>query len=472
MRHRARLIGTILGTSVALSLTLAPSVGAADEISDSMCGLFSKKEVRAALDQKRQQPNPDLDAYACYWSSPEFGDPQRELIVSWTDHPTTLDEIKTSFADTNLGSGAVDLTFGTRPAMYAGGPGLGYLYLQLDQGVLVLTMRDLQGTDWQTEITELGGLAATRGDQLVPLPPADDVLIGLFPTTLAGAQVVTQPEYPAKRFQHESRKDLNKRLKAQDKTFADVSMASGGPITALRVAGGDASAFMKDLILSMGLGGAYTIEPAKVPNGTIGVVRGPNDYVFYVYPKDDVAWGVVAEEPLLTEAFAGLPGAPVPPVLPEPTPAPTPDISTPEGYLTSLLPATVGGEALKVQVYPATAAMSAANLKPFGSVLKDQGKTVDDLWIGLAAPSGASITGFRVAGGEAAPLEDVVLKFLKDSGQVDSKAKPEPVDIAGKTVGRVKTSTNDAYLYPKDEVLWIVTSPDEATLTEIFTALP
>jgi len=61
-----------------------------------------------------------------------------------------------------------------------------------------------------------------------------------------------------------------------------------------------------------------------VPNGAVGWVRGPNDTVFYVYPKDDVAWGVMAEEPLLTEAFASLPGAPVPPVLPEPTPAPQP----------------------------------------------------------------------------------------------------------------------------------------------------
>jgi hypothetical protein len=473
MRHLPRRIGIVVTTVVALGVALAPSVSAADEISESMCGLFSKKEVRAALDQKRQQPDPDLDAYACYWSSPEFNDPQRELIVSWTDRPTTLDEVKTQLADTNVGSGAVDLILGTRPALYTGGPGLGTLHLQLDQGVLVLTMRDLQGTDWQSAIAGLGELAATRGDQLVPLPPVDEALMAMFPATLAGAPVVTQPSYPAKQFQRESRKALNKRLKAQDKKFADVSMAFGGPITALRVAGADASAFMEDLILSMGLGGAYTIEPEKVPNGTVGVVRGPNDYVFFVYPKDDVAWGVAAEEPLLTEAFASLPGAPVPPVLPEPTPAPTPDISTPEGYLLSLLPATVGGEEVVSVVYMGKEALTADSQKAFRATLKDQGKTMDDVSIAAAyTPNGTQIQGFRIAGGDAAPLEPVLLKFMKDTGQVDKKATPTPAQVAAKAVSRVKTSAGDAYLYPKDDVLWLVMAANEADLTEVFTALP
>ena len=263
--------------------------------------------------------------------------------------------------------------------------------------------------------------------------------MGMFPAALGGAPVVPQVEYPASGSSSESRKDLNKRLKTQDKTFADVSMASGGPIAALRIAGADAAPFIKDLILTMGLGGAYTIEPEDVPNGTIGVVRGPNDYVFYVYPKDDVFWGVVAEEPLVTETFASLPGAPVPPVLPEPTPAPTPDISTPEGYLASLLPATVGGEALTVQVYPADG--RDAVRRPEAVQGGAQGPGQDDRRPvarrrhGTASGTGPSWA-FRIVGGDAAPLEDVVLKFLKDAGQVDKKAKPEPAEVAGKSARR------------------------------------
>ena len=61
---------------------------------------------------------------------------------------------------------------------------------------------------------------------------------------------------------------------------------------------------------------------------------------------------------------------------------------------------------------------------------------------------------------------------MKDTGQVDKKATPTPAQVAAKAVSRVKTSAGDAYLYPKDDVLWLVMAANEADLTEVFTALP
>ena len=61
---------------------------------------------------------------------------------------------------------------------------------------------------------------------------------------------------------------------------------------------------------------------------------------------------------------------------------------------------------------------------------------------------------------------------MKDTGQVDKKATATPEQVAGKAVSRVKTSSGDAYLYPKGDVLWLVLAANEADLTEVFTALP
>ncbi len=146
---------------------------------------------------------------------------------------------------------------------------------------------------------------------------------------------------------------LNKRLKAQDKTFSGRVHGPGrrpyhGP--AFRVAGADASAFMEDLILSMGLGGAYTIDTGEGRRtATVGVrVERADTTTSSSSTPRTISRGAWPAEALAADGSVRKPPGCACPAgaCPTPTPAPTPDISTPEGYLLSLLPATVGGEQL------------------------------------------------------------------------------------------------------------------------------
>lgn len=104
---------------------------------------------------------------------------------------------------------------------------------------------------------------------------------------------------------------------------------------------------------------------------------------------------------------------------------------------------------------------------------QEQGKTIDDLAVVAAYnASGVNIQGFRVAGGDAAMLEDVILDQLKDTGVLASRAKPEPAEVAGKAVSRITTAAGDGYLYPRHDVYWVVQAPNDSVRTEVFAALP
>jgi hypothetical protein len=367
------------------------------------------------------------------------------------------------------------------------------LILDLDQGPLALRLTDAKGTDRQATLVGLGELAVAQAAEVLSPPAIDASLVAAVPTTIDGQPtLVRRVAYPAQELcaRCDAGKALRAVLKAQGKTLADVSMltASGvdparagtddfrqPQVRALRVAAADASLFVEPVItwLVEGTG----VEPLRTEgDGVIAVTRPGDQYNFewtaVVYPEGDTVWIVTAPEPLRTELLAALPGAHIPPPIPTPAPTPTPDLSTPEGFFKSVMPATLGGEPLRVDVVPGAALFQEAVLKKVRAALKKQGKTIDDLSAGVGfTPSGLSIQGLRVAGGDAGPLVDIFLDQLRGMGMLGKKERPTEAIIGGKSTQVVATSAGTAYLYPGGEVLWIAQVP-EATAQELFAALP
>jgi hypothetical protein len=476
---QGRMGALVISMAVAAGLLVAPDVSAQDQpvrigaVGKSMCSALTPKEVGRAIGYKMGASD-EVDH--CEWHARGSGDPEVGVYLGWAD--LGISDIKALPIDEGSPETRTDMTVGGRPALLKGGTYPPYLLVELEQGPITLQASDPYGGDYSDALVKLGELVVPRAETLVPLPPGDPVLLSLVPTAIGDAPVGVQVAYPEKVFPKGSgREELNKALKRAGKKITDVSLVQGGvantaaqaTVNALRVAGADASDFGTLGIMATGVWGVSPV-PDPVPNGTIGVAAMPSGGDIYVYPKDDVVWIVFGDHALAAEVLAALPGAPI---LPEPTPAPTPDLSTPEGYLTSLLPPTIAGRDLTIQVYPGKVALTADGIKLFTPVLKDQGKTIDDVTVAAASDgAGTAIQGFRIAGGDSAPLEPVLVKVLRESGLIGKKAKTEPVQIVGKSVDSIQTSLGTAYLYPSGDVLWLVQAPDDAALNEVFTALP
>ena len=99
-------------------------------------------------------------------------------------------------------------------------------------------------------------------------------------------------------------------LAEQGKTLADVSLGFAFgidpqyAISALRVKGADAAALLDPFLAMSGAVSA----PEHVQVAGKEVLRATTEtQTQHVYAKNDVIWVVVAEEPILTEAFQKLP---------------------------------------------------------------------------------------------------------------------------------------------------------------------
>ncbi|MFN8520626.1 MAG: hypothetical protein U0667_14820 [Chloroflexota bacterium] len=445
-------------------------------VGKSLCAALSAKQVGKAIGVKMRASN-EVDH--CEWHASEFGDPEVVVSLAWAGEG--IEATKARHAADPGATTLTDLTVGGHPALRSGGTYPPSLLIELDQGTLQLSAADPYGGDYSAALAPLGELAVAEAASLVPLPPGDPVLAGLFPATVGDLVFDAHVAYPEKVFSKDTgRDDLRKALKKADRTLADVSLQSGIAyagndsviVNALRVAGADASRFARFGINAAGLWGDFPPVPNPVPNGSIGVVRMPSGDPMYVYPKDDIVWVVLGDDSLVDQVFAALPGAPDRSALPTPTPAPTPDLSSPEGYFRSLLPATLGGQPWNIDASPAKAALNADGRKRFKAILAAQGKTIDDLTVANAFNGNVSIQAFRVAGGDAAPLEPVLIKELRDSGVVAKSSKPTAAEVAGKAMRSIDTLFGPAYLYPSGEVMWVVSQADDAILEELFAALP
>jgi hypothetical protein len=249
-------------------------------------------------------------------------------------------------------------------------------------------------------------------------------------------------------------------------------------IRALRVPGTDAAAFVEPMIGYLFGGTGVTAERTEGA-GVVAVTRRGDQYnaewTAVLYPREDILWVVTAPEAVRTEVLAALPGAPVPPPIPTPAPTPTPDLSSPEGYLKSLMPRSVGGEPMSTQSGGAgwIHNFDKKTVKWAQSELKKVGKTLDDLSsMGAFNSTGTGVLAYRVPEVDVTPLVDLVVGSLRSMGGIGKKTKAQPIEIAGRQAFSLKGQGGTTYLYPKDDILWMVQAPDEAALQEVFAALP
>jgi hypothetical protein len=305
--------------------------------------------------------------------------------------------------------------------------------------------------------------------------------------------VIQRVLYPAQEFcsRCDFGKDLRAVLKEQGKTMADVSMLvaetadDSGPtdfgppaIRALRVAGGDAVRLVEPMVGYLFGGSGVTPERTE-GTGVLAVTRRGDQYnrewTAVLYPHDDILWVVTASGSLRDRILGDLPGAPVSPPIPTPAPTPTPDVSTPEGYLKSLMPGSVGGESLSMQSLGAgwIANFDEKTVKWAQAEVKKVGKKIEDLssMVGFN-DSGTQIMAMRVPDVDVTPLVDLVVGSYRKMGAVDKKTKAEPLEIAGRSAFSLETLAGTLYLYPKDDILWLVQVPDNAARDEVFAALP
>lgn len=486
MNHRrlAVSLGTVLVLSAAW--TSGTTAQGAD-IADSLCKALSRKEVRQALGTKTHVPSPEADLLYCAWRPEAFDEPEITLNVHWSDW--TLDQMRQLSTDAD--GAPIDLVVAGRPALFQERSGLSELFIDVDPGVLLLSLDDRVERDGQPILVGLGERAVARAASLVR-PSSDPTLIARFPTAVGDATVLTRPEYVRRAFQdRDRRRAFRAAVEAAGKTLADVSLASAtvqgptgevGPrIDALRIAGTDAAEFVDFAVHQ-----SFEVLPDPLANGEVGYLAdagGDPRVVTYVYPKEDVVWTVYGAQAQADEVLALLPGGPSPVPIPTPAPTPTPvptptpDLSTVQGRIQAMLPGSVGGEALEslivftgkdVETY-----LTPDAAKAFRRALKDQGKAIRDLSI-IQGRYGMTVglQGTRIEGGDAAPFAAFNLDQIRAAGLLGQDEQPVTAEVGGKQVGTVPYGENTVILYTSGDTAWVVTVVDERAGAELLAALP
>jgi hypothetical protein len=489
MDRRRHRIAIALSLGLVLGLAISPAANAQDgkQISRSLCALFSKAEVREAIDVQMGS-HADPSFHDCTWSTSDIGDPERYLNIGW---------LNIGFDDlTALANDRTALTVGGREALFD--PIAQSLALDLDQGVLVMGVTDRTGEDWQAALTGLGESAVARSADLVGPPPPDAALVALFPTAVGGTDFLMQAVHVDREFPggRDGRgKALRSALKAAGKELGDVSMAGGQVpdagvyLSALKVAGADAADFTETAIGWSIPSGGWTAEPAEFANGTVHAVSfDDGTYTRYFYPKDDIVWVVDAAEPALSEMLAALPGAPTlpeedapaeeVPADEEPEEEPADDATS--GGVAELVPSSLGGEELTVQTIQGSSGggfndPKSRTYKALTAGLESQGKSKDDITIAAAGDANGTIgiLGIEVDGADASAFVDFAIETIL-AGLPSRKHETEPVEVAGKAVTLLRPQQSMGrvfYIYPQGDIVWVVGAPDEL-LEEAFAALP
>lgn len=483
-----RRMGIGMSLVMVMGVGLVPTAAAQSgkKVAASLCDALTGGQVRQAFEVRMRARQ---DAYACYWSTTDIGDPERGLVLTW-QHVPSFEALKALRPDDT------ELLIGGRPALWDAVNNT--LTLGLEQGVLALTGTDLQGTDWQGALTTLGERVAAGAADLVAPPPPDASLIALVPATIADqtldqAWLWVDKEFPAK--DGWSGDELRKALKKAGRKTSDVSFVRAqmpdfsGYVSALQVKGGEAADFAPALATD-DVGKGWTAAPATFSDGAITVVQDAQGQISdHLYPMGDVVWLVRAEEPILSEMLAALPGAPTltPPdgatpaeEVPGDGTAEAPDEGTAVGgAVADLIPTSVGGEELTVQTMQGGnggfSDPKSRTGKALDAGLKSQGKTVDDITLAAAqdATGEVGVIGIQVDGADASAFVDFAIETVL-SGLSSRKHKTEPAELAGKTLTLLRPQQSMGrvfYIYPQGDIVWIVGGPDDV-LEEIFTALP
>ena len=324
MRTRSRFLP--VAASLALLLTAVPVAQAQEESPAAspspFCAVLTPEEIASTLGiEVSVSDSTDVDCtYQADFESGVF------LLVNVRHEDGTVEELKEFFTD------HTDVTVAGRPAILALDATL--LFVGLDDGLFTVQLvgSPAEGIDQAAAITSLAETALPRLAS-IPLPTAepepsafpmpsfvgDPELVALFPATLGGApleiQSLTGQELAASG-DPEDMASVEAALAAFGKTMDDMSFAFGfsadGSIVAIRVKDVDALAIFEQLLplLLEGVDEPVQTRTTIAGKSVVKVTDGPDTDgadAQYLYPKDDVIWQVIATEPVLTEAFTGLP---------------------------------------------------------------------------------------------------------------------------------------------------------------------
>jgi hypothetical protein len=160
--------------------------------------------------------------------------------------------------------------------------------------------------------------------------------------------------------------------------------------------------------------------------------------------------------------------------LPSPSPSLSQAIATPDAAssLVEMLPADLGGVATqKLEVLGSDTSMfDASTAIIFESILTILQAKGNDMAIGIASTSGASIVAIRVSGESAKDVGEAMIS----SRALNATTTKEELDIAGKHVIKVTTTTTRVpfYVYAAGDVSFTIAASDETLVAEALSKLP
>ena len=186
---------------------------------------------------------------------------------------------------------------------------------------------------------------------------------------------------------------------------------------------------------------------------------------------------------VVSAACGGSSATPAPAVGATPTPGVAGAVPSghPDNDLAALFPKTVAGAPLTVttrtgQDFAASSGQgdetAQAQEKQLTDFVASQGKSISDFSIGFGGgrtPEGETyiVEAFRLKGGDANAVETALLPLLAAGGPAPQTSQ---VQVGGRTMSKVlglaAVGGQDAYLYPKNDVVWLVSATDPI-LTEI-----
>jgi hypothetical protein len=311
--------GGVLPPSVAAQETLTADPGA-------FCSLFTDQEASAAFGIDLTLTG--ISTKSCTWSPPgDFGSAASLVPMIF---PGTLDENRTYYAD--FPGGIADITVGGQPGLLRTSDTpwkSGIIFTEALGEVLQIDWEDFTGKAPDADVSAaLKGLMEAALPRMasvvfteptaVPMPSfrSDPDLAARFPATVGGQPLTPQTAYLADLMTDPATQspELVAALTAMGKTVDDVTFGqasipgdSGGEISAFRVIGADANAFLDQAVAlsAAGTDGAQ-MGTAQVAGRDVRTITDASGEVTYVLPTGDVVWEVVAQEPALSEIIGAL----------------------------------------------------------------------------------------------------------------------------------------------------------------------
>lgn len=151
----------------------------------------------------------------------------------------------------------------------------------------------------------------------------------------------------------------------------------------------------------------------------------------------------------------------------------------PDADLEALFPTEIGGTQLTIESRRGSDAFQDSDIpQEILDALATQGKTLDDMSVASGYAFNADgtfvlITAIRVMGGDAAAFADTFVSVFNDGA---APAEQTQTQLSGKDVTVVRPTTDSTddqlqYVYPKDDVVWVVSAAEPA-LSEAFSKLP